>query len=200
METLAPKSMLKKRDHGPKDALGAPHDQLGPSGSSIARLRVTAPSAAIITRADLGKSFRDDYALVKAVTVATAAHPQRDPDFDFLSWKPTLYGAKDAYAQAGITEPFRQIDVAQVHDCFTLTEMLTYEDLGLCKKGEAKDHIASGTFELGGELPVNTDGGLKTFGHPTGATGVRMIYENMLQLPRPSRGAADQGRDDRSLA
>ena len=56
------------------------------------------------------------------------------------------------------------------------------EDLGLCKKGEAKDHIASGTFELGGELPVNTDGGLKSFGHPTGATGVRMIYENTLQL------------------
>jgi len=59
---------------------------------------------------------------------------------------------------------------------------LSYEDLGLCKKGEAKEHVASGTFALGGELPVNTDGGLKTFGHPTGATGVRMIYENTLQL------------------
>ena len=70
----------------------------------------------------------------------------------------------------------------QLHDCFTLTEMLTYEDLGLIERGSAKDHIASGTFELEGELPVNTDGGLKTFGHPTGATGVRMIYENVLQL------------------
>ena len=74
------------------------------------------------------------------------------------------------------------LDVVQLHDCFTLTEMLTYEDLGLCKKGEAKEHVQSGTFELTGELPVNTDGGLKTFGHPTGATGVRMIYENVLQL------------------
>jgi acetyl-CoA C-acetyltransferase len=72
--------------------------------------------------------------------------------------------------------------VAQLHDCFTLTELLSYEDLGFCEKGSAKEHIASGTFELGGELPVNTDGGLKTFGHPTGATGVRMIYENVLQL------------------
>ena len=70
----------------------------------------------------------------------------------------------------------------QLHDCFTLTELLSYEDLGFCKKGEAKEHVASGTFELDGELPVNTDGGLKSFGHPTGATGVRMIYENTLQL------------------
>jgi len=70
----------------------------------------------------------------------------------------------------------------QLHDCFTFTELLSYEDLGLCKKGEAKEHVASGTFQLGGELPVNTDGGLKAFGHPTGATGVRMIYENVLQL------------------
>ncbi len=63
-----------------------------------------------------------------------------------------------------------------------MTELLSYEDLGLCKKGEAKDHVSAGTFELTGELPVNTDGGLKIFGHPTGATGVRMIYENTLQL------------------
>ena len=69
-----------------------------------------------------------------------------------------------------------------MHDCFTLTELLTYEDLGFIEKGAAKEHIAAGTFALGGKLPVNTDGGLKAFGHPTGATGVRMIYENVLQL------------------
>ena len=86
------------------------------------------------------------------------------------------------YAQAGISEPFRELDVVQLHDCFTLTELLSYEDLGFCKKGEARELIADGVFELDGELPVNTDGGLKTFGHPTGATGVRMIYENVLQL------------------
>jgi acetyl-CoA C-acetyltransferase len=75
-----------------------------------------------------------------------------------------------------------EIDVAQLHDCFSLTELLSYEDLGFIEKGAAKEHIAAGTFDLGGQLPVNTDGGLKTFGHPTGATGVRMIYENTLQL------------------
>ena len=84
-----------------------------------------------------------------------------------------MSAAKQAYAQAGIADPFREIDVAQVHDCFTLTELLTYEDLGLCRKGAAKEHVRSGTFGPGGELPVNTDGGLKAFGHPTGATGVR---------------------------
>jgi acetyl-CoA C-acetyltransferase len=76
----------------------------------------------------------------------------------------------------------QDISLAQVHDCFTMTELLTYEDLGFIEKGSASEHIKSGTFALDGEMPVNTDGGLKTFGHPTGATGVRMIYENVLQL------------------
>jgi acetyl-CoA C-acetyltransferase len=139
-------------------------------------------AAAVITRADLARGFRDDPALVKAVTVFAGPNPQKDPSNDFLSWKPTVWAAEDAYRQAGITRPREEIQVAQVHDCFSLTEMLTYEDLGFCEKGAAREHVAAGTFELGGELPVNTDGGLKSFGHPTGATGVRMIYENVLQL------------------
>jgi acetyl-CoA C-acetyltransferase len=119
---------------------------------------------------------------VKGVTVIAGPNPQKDPENDFLSWKPTGWAAEQVYAQAGVTKPFEEIDVAQVHDCFTLTELLTYEDLGFIEKGAAKEHIANGTFELAGDLPVNTDGGLKAFGHPTGATGVRMIYENVLQL------------------
>jgi len=178
--TLAPKSMLK-REITVEDAPGARmiswpfglYDCAAPSDGA---------AAVILTRADAARGFRDDPVYVKGVTVAVAPHPQRDPDFDFLAWKPTIYAAEDVYRQAGIDDPFRQIDVIQLHDCFTLTELLTYEDLGLCKKGTAKEHIHSGTFELGGELPVNTDGGLKSFGHPTGATGVRMIYENTLQL------------------
>ena len=190
--TLAPKSMLK-REITVDDVLGA-RIISWPFGLYDCAAQSDGAAAAIITRSDLGRSFRDDPVLVKAVTVATAEHPQRDPDFDFLGWKPTLYAARDAYAQAGITEPFRQLDVAQLHDCFTLTEMLSYEDLGFCKKGEAREYVAAGTFALDGELPVNTDGGLKTFGHPTGATGVRMIYENVLQLqgragPRQVQGA-----------
>jgi acetyl-CoA C-acetyltransferase len=178
--TLAPKSMLK-REITVDDVLNARMISW-PFGLYDCAAQSDGAAAAIIMRTDLAKKVRDDAPLVKAVSVITGPHPQRDPDFDFLAWKPTIYCAEDSYRQAQITEPFREIDVVQLHDCFTLTEMLTYEDLGLCKKGEAKDHIASGTFELGGELPVNTDGGLKTFGHPTGATGVRMIYENVLQL------------------
>ena len=178
--TLAPKSMLK-REITIEDVLNARMISW-PFGLYDCAAQSDGAAATVLTRRDLAKSFRDDYVLVRAVAIALAPNPQSDPDFDFLSWKPTIYAAKQAYEQAGITEPFKQIDVAQVHDCFSLTELLTYEDLGFCKKGEAKEHIASGTFALEGELPVNTDGGLKSFGHPTGATGVRMIYENYKQL------------------
>ena len=178
--TLPPKSMLK-REITIEDVLTARMISW-PFGLYDCAAQSDGAAATIITRRDLAKSFRDDYVLVRAVAIALAPNPQSDPDFDFLSWKPTIYAAKQAYAQAGISDPFKEIDVAQVHDCFSLTELLTYEDLGFCKKGEAKEHIASGTFTLEGELPVNTDGGLKTFGHPTGATGVRMIYENYKQL------------------
>ena len=178
--TLAPKSMLK-REITIEDVLNARMISW-PFGLYDCAAQSDGAAAAVLTRRDLASSFRDDYVLVRAVAIALAPNPQSDPDFDFLSWKPTIYAAKQAYEQAGITDPFKQIDVAQVHDCFSLTELLTYEDLGFCKKGEAKEHIASGTFALEGELPVNTDGGLKSFGHPTGATGVRMIYENYKQL------------------
>jgi acetyl-CoA C-acetyltransferase len=184
--TLAPKSMLK-REITVDDVLNARMISW-PFGLYDCAAQSDGAAAAIITRADGARRFRDDYLLVKAVTVAVAPHPQRDPEFDFLRWKATEYAAAEAYRQAGITDPANQLHVVQLHDCFTLTELLTYEDLGLCKKGEAKEHVRAGTFALGGKIPVNTDGGLKSFGHPTGATGVRMIYENTLQL----RGQADK--------
>ncbi|MFQ5514843.1 MAG: acetyl-CoA acetyltransferase [Myxococcota bacterium] len=178
--TLAPKSMLK-REISIDDVLNARMISW-PFGLYDCAAQSDGAAAAVVTRADLARGFRDDYVLVKAVAIAVAENPQTDPEFDFLAWKPTIHAARQAYEQAGIQDPFRELDVVQLHDCFSLTELLTYEDLGLCKKGEAKDHVASGTFRLEGELPVNTDGGLKSFGHPTGATGVRMIYENTLQL------------------
>lgn len=184
--TLAPKSMLKK-EITVDDVLKAPIISW-PFGLYDCCAQSDGAAAAVITRRDLAKSFRDDYVLVKAVAIALGPNPQADPSFDFLRWKPTVYAAEQAYAQAGIANPAKELDIVQVHDCFTLTELLTYEDLGLCEKGSAKEHIKSGTFALDGELPVNTDGGLKTFGHPTGATGVRMIYENYKQL----QGKADK--------
>jgi acetyl-CoA C-acetyltransferase len=89
---------------------------------------------------------------------------------------------RDAYAQAGITEPRAQISLAEVHDCFTPTELVLMEDMGFSERGEAWRDILSGDFELGGRLPVNPDGGLKSFGHPVGASGLRMLYEAWLQL------------------
>jgi acetyl-CoA C-acetyltransferase len=178
--TLAPKSMLK-REITVDDVLKA-RIISWPFGLYDCAAQSDGAAAAIITRRELAKGFRDDFVLVRGIGIALSASPQEDPSFDFLRWKATEMAAKQVYAQAGITDPAREIHVAQVHDCFTLTELLAYEDLGFCDKGAAKEHIAAGTFELGGALPVNTDGGLKTFGHPTGATGVRMIYENYKQL------------------
>jgi acetyl-CoA C-acetyltransferase len=175
--TLAPNSFLK-REITVEEALGARMISW-PFGLYDCAAQTDGAAAAVITRADLAPKGS---VLVRGVTVIAGPNPQKDPENDFLSWKPTGWAARDVYAQAGITKPFDEIDVAQVHDCFTLTELLTYEDLGLIEKGAAKEHIEAGTFELGGKLPVNTDGGLKAFGHPTGATGVRMIYENVLQL------------------
>ncbi len=177
---LAPNSFLK-REITVQEALEGRMISW-PFGLYDCAAQTDGAAAAVLTRADLAKSYRDDAVLVKGVGVIAGPNPQKDPGNDFLSWKPTGWAASDVYAQAGVTNPFEEIGVAQVHDCFTLTELLSYEDLGFIAKGSAKEHIASGTFELGGKLPVNTDGGLKAFGHPTGATGVRMVYENVLQL------------------
>ncbi|HEU4428570.1 MAG TPA: acetyl-CoA acetyltransferase [Myxococcota bacterium] len=177
---LAPNSFLK-REITLEEALGGRMISW-PFGLYDCAAQTDGAAAAIVTRADLAKKPGAPRILVKGVTVIAGPNPQKDPGNDFLSWKPTGWAAADVYAQAGITRPMDEIDVAQVHDCFTLTELLTYEDLGFIEKGSAKEHIHAGTFELSGELPVNTDGGLKAFGHPTGATGVRMIYENVQQL------------------
>ncbi len=140
-------------------------------------------AAAIVTRADLARKFRGDPIYVKAMAMAVdAGKPFFRPGFDYLHWPATVKAALSAYEQAGITNPLKEIDIAQVHDCFTITELMNYEDLGFCPKGEGKDYVDAGVFTLEGELPVNTDGGLKSFGHPVGASGLRMIYELYKQI------------------
>jgi len=88
--------------------------------------------------------------------------------------------AEQAYAQAKVTPA--DVDFAEVHDCFTITEILNYEDLGFCARGEGGKFVEDGRADVGGEKPVNPSGGLKSYGHPVGATGVRMIYELAMQL------------------
>ena len=140
-------------------------------------------AAAIITRADLAKKYRNDYVLVKGFGVSSGHYqaPVQD-DWDLVHFEENVSAAKQAYTMAVIQDPRKEIDLAIVHDCFTITELVIYEDLGFSPRGKAKDDVMAGTFELTGELPVNTDGGLKCFGHPVGASGLRMLYEVYKQL------------------
>lgn len=103
--------------------------------------------------------------------------PFFDPNHDFLSFEATRTAAKMAYSQSDITNPLEEIDLIEIHDCFSIVELLTYEDLGLCKKGEAKELIRGKETQLGGKIPVNVSGGLLSCGHPVGATGIRMVVE-----------------------
>jgi acetyl-CoA C-acetyltransferase len=98
------------------------------------------------------------------------------------SFPEVVASAAEAYAQAGISIPREQLDLAEVHDCFTPTELILMEDLGLSERGQAWKDIVDGRFDLDGSVAVNPDGGLKSFGHPVGASGLRMMFEAWLQL------------------
>lgn len=140
-------------------------------------------AAAIIVRTEDVPKYRKDPMYVKALTVAAGPGDGRlRQDFDFTSIRENVRAAADAYAQAGIKNPRQELDMAEVHDCFTPTELIIYEDLGFSERGKAWQDVLNGVFDLTGELPVNPDGGLKSFGHPIGASGLRMLYEMYLQF------------------
>jgi acetyl-CoA C-acetyltransferase len=98
-------------------------------------------------------------------------------DNDFLGFRATREAAKVAYAQAGIERPREDLDLVECHDCFTITEIVNYEDLGLCGRGEGWKLLLEGATTVGGDIPVNLSGGLQSCGHPIGATGVRVVKE-----------------------
>jgi acetyl-CoA C-acetyltransferase len=140
-------------------------------------------AAAIVVRAEDAHKYCKNPIFVKALSFV--AGPGEGPlrqDYDFTTFPEVVATAKDAYAQAGITHPREQISLAEVHDCFTPTELVLYEDLGFSARGTAWQDVLEGFFDLDGKLPVNPDGGLKSFGHPIGASGLRMMYEMWLQL------------------
>src|SRR5204863_1247611 len=103
-------------------------------------------------------------------------------DYDYTTFEEVTRSAQDAYSQAGVTDPAAEIAMAEVHDCFTPTELVLMEDLGFAERGMAWKEVLAGTYDLDGTLPVNPDGGLKAFGHPIGASGLRMLFEAWLQL------------------
>ena len=156
-------------------------------------------AAAIITRADMARNFRDDPIYIKGMGVAMdSILPHYRPNFGWTSFDALKKSSGKAYELAGIKDPRKEIDLAEVHDCFTITEMLVYEDFGFSPRGKAKEDIDAGFFERTGGLPVNVDGGLKCFGHPVGASGIRMTYEIYKQLQykvdNPNRQIADVHR------
>ena len=148
-------------------------------------------AAAIVVRAEDAHRYTDKPLYIKALSfVAGNGSGLIDPSYDYTTFPEVAQCAADAYAQAGITDPRHELAMAEVHDCFTPTELVLMEDLGFSDRGQAWKDEEAGVFDLIGELPVNPDGGLKSFGHPVGASGLRMHFENWLQL----RGEAPDDR------
>ena len=141
-------------------------------------------ACAIVTTPEIAKSLgKQDIVTVKALQLATTNGWEMQGNGWDGSYMPTTrIAAKKAYAEAGITDPENEISLTEVHDCFSITELVTMEDLFISKDGEAWKDVLNGKFNADGKIPCQIDGGLKCFGHPIGASGLRMIYENYLQL------------------
>jgi len=140
-------------------------------------------AAAILCRADKAKEFRSDPVYIKALQICTGPTSGRLlDDYDYTHVEEAYRAGVAAYREAGVRNPREEISMAEVHDCFSITEAVTMEDLQFSPRGGVKEDIDNGTFELKGKLPVQPDGGLKCFGHPIGASGIRMVYELYLQL------------------
>ncbi len=141
-------------------------------------------AAAIVTTPEIAASLgKQERITVKALQLAVSngvesAHNSWDGSY-FLT---TRKAAERAYKEAGIEKPREQIDMFECHDCFSITEMVTMEDLYISNEGEAWRDVLDGFYDADGEIPCQIDGGLKCFGHPIGASGLRMLYEMYNQL------------------
>jgi len=140
-------------------------------------------AAAIIVRVDDAKPIRPDPLYVKSLQIAVSAEEEyRYQQWDGTHVETTYRCGVRAYEEAGIKNPREEISMMEVHDCFSITELVTYEDLQISPQGKAKEDVDGGFFELHGKIPCQSDGGLKSFGHPIGASGIRMVYEVYKQL------------------
>jgi acetyl-CoA C-acetyltransferase len=142
-------------------------------------------ACAIVTTPEIAKKMgKTDLVSVKGLQLAVS----NGYELEYNEWEgehfvTTETAAKTVYAEAGITNPREQISMMEVHDCFSITELVTMEDLQISKPGEAVKDVLDGFYDLdGGGVPCQVDGGLKCFGHPIGASGLRMLYEMYLQL------------------
>ena len=140
-------------------------------------------AAAIVCRADMAKNFNPDPVKVKSMQIALSSGEElMTTRWDGTYVKTAEKCAARAYKEAGISNPREQISMMEVHDCFSITELVTYEDLGISERGKAGNDLRDGFYNLDGKIPCQPDGGLKCFGHPIGASGLRMMYEMYKQL------------------
>jgi acetyl-CoA C-acetyltransferase len=141
-------------------------------------------ACAIVTTPDIARGLgKKDLVAVKALQVAVSNGEEVQFDqWDGSYFATTRVAAARAYKEAGITKPREQVSLVDVHDCFSVTELVTMEDLQLSAEGTAIRDVLDGFFDADGQVPCQIDGGLKCFGHPIGASGLRMVYEMYLQL------------------
>jgi acetyl-CoA C-acetyltransferase len=141
-------------------------------------------ACAIVTTPDIARGLgKTDLVTVKAVQLASSnGWETQFSEWDGSYVRNTREAARRAYAEAGLSDPRAELDLTEVHDCFSVTELVTMEDLGLSAEGRAPFDILDGAFDRDGDLPCQIDGGLKCFGHPVGASGLRMAYEIYTQL------------------
>ena len=147
-------------------------------------------AATILCRADIAERFTDKPVYVAGVGMATDV-PYVHEKESFTEFVATVRAAKQAYDMAGIGP--REIDVAEVHDCFSITEIINYEDLGFCEKGQGGRLIEKGETAVEGRIPVNPSGGLLTKGHPLGATGIAQMAELYWQLREEATSSGGLG-------
>ena len=141
-------------------------------------------ACALVTTPEIAKQLgKKDIVTVKALQLALSSGEEIGyNDWDGDHFKTTSHCSRAAYAEAGINKPREEISMMEVHDCFSITELVTMEDLHISERGEAVKDVLDGVFDRDGEVPCQVDGGLKCFGHPIGASGLRMLYEMYLQF------------------
>ncbi|MHA1564753.1 MAG: acetyl-CoA acetyltransferase [Alphaproteobacteria bacterium] len=141
-------------------------------------------SCAIVARPELAKELgKSDLVSVKAMQLAVSNGSEESHNsWDGSYMLTTRKAAERAYKEAGIRNPRDEISMTEVHDCFSITELVTMEDLFLSDEGKAWTDVLDGYYNADGKIPCQIDGGLKCFGHPIGASGLRMIYEMYLQI------------------
>ena len=152
-------------------------------------------ACAIVTTPEIARALgKKDPITVKAVQLAVSNGTETQHNsWDGSHFMTTRTASTRAYEEAGITNPRETISLTEVHDCFSVTELVTMEDLHLSPEGGAITDVMDGFFDADGTLPCQIDGGLKCFGHPIGASGLRMLYEVYLQM---QGRAGDRQRSD----